>query len=604
MIKNEQFTVKIEDYSNEGLGIGKTGAGFVWFIKDTVIGDTVLAAATKVKKNYGFARLVEVIEASEFRKNPDCSIARRCGGCQLQQMSYEAQLKFKSDKVYNNLSRIGEVEPEVLDSVFEPIVGMDMPLRYRNKAQFPISRNKEGRIIAGFYAGRTHNVIECEDCLLGVEENKEILDKIIDWMETYDIDPYDEVSGRGLVRHVLIRKGFTSGERMVCLVINGTDLPHKEALVESLCGGNHKVAPDGSQYCAAGRDVSGKSPRGTEAQTEVRPDAERSEDGTGQRHSQETGADVRVDSLSFSVNMEKTNVIMGTRIVDLYGPGYIEDYIGDIKFRISPLSFYQVNPVQTEKMYGAALEFAELKGTENVWDLYCGIGTISLFMSQKAKHVYGVEIIPEAIRDARENAEINGITNAEFYVGAAEEVLPQWYKEHPSERIDVVCVDPPRKGCDERALATIVEMAPDKLVYVSCDSATLARDVKYLRANGYELRHVRSVDNFPQTSHVETVVLLSQKKPDDYLEIEIDLDELDATSAETKATYAEIRKYVADHNDGMHVSTLYIAQVKKKYGMELRQNSWSHKSENAKQPQCPVKKEKAIVEALKAYQMI
>ena len=455
MKKNEQFTVTIEDYSSEGLGIGKTDAGFVWFIKDTVIGDTVLAAATKVKKNYGLARLVKVLKKSEFRAEPPCPIAGKCGGCQLQQMSYEAQLKFKKDKVYNDLLRIGDVEKEVLDKTFEPVVGMADPFRYRNKAQFPIARNKEGRIIAGFYAGRTHSVIECEDCLLGVKENKIILDKIIAWMERYDIDPYDEASGKGLVRHVLIRKGFKSGELMVCLVINGRSLPCKEELVKELCG-------------------------------------------------------VSVDSLSFSVNTERTNVIMGTTIVDIYGPGYIEDSIGNIKFRISPLSFYQVNPVQTEQMYGAALEFADLNGTENVWDLYCGIGTISLFMSQKAKKVYGVEIIPEAIRDAKQNAELNGIANAEFYMGAAEEVLPEWYKQHPEERIDVVCVDPPRKGCDERALATIVDMAPEKLVYVSCDPATLARDVKYLRNHGYELRRVRPVDNFSQTVHVETVVLLTK----------------------------------------------------------------------------------------------
>ncbi|OON88018.1 23S rRNA (uracil(1939)-C(5))-methyltransferase RlmD [Oribacterium sp. C9] len=480
MTKNEQFTVKIEDFSSEGLGIGKTGEGFVWFIKDTVIGDTVLAAATKVKKNYGFARLVKVLEKSDDRQEPECVIARRCGGCQLQQMSYEAQLKFKQEKVYNNLRRIGEVEDGLLHEVFEPIVGMAEPFRYRNKAQFPISRDKEGKIIAGFYAGRTHDVIECEDCLLGVTDNKVILDRIITWMEAFNIDPYDEKTGKGLVRHVLIRKGFTTGQRMVCLVINGTELPHGEELVGSLCGGN-----ECSDLC-----------------------------------------DVKVDSLSFSVNMERTNVIMGTKIVDLYGPGFIEDFIGDVKFRISPLSFYQVNPVQTEKMYGAALEFAELKGTENVWDLYCGIGTISLFMSRKAKHVYGVEIIPEAIRDARQNAEINGIENAEFYVGAAEEVLPEWYEKHPKERIDVVCVDPPRKGCDEKALATIVQMAPEKLVYVSCDSATLARDVKYLRSSGYEIKHVRPVDNFPQTVHVETCCLLERlRNAKDYIPLKLDMED-------------------------------------------------------------------------------
>ncbi|SFG15854.1 23S rRNA (uracil(1939)-C(5))-methyltransferase RlmD [Oribacterium sp. WCC10] len=511
MNKNEQFTVKIEDYSNEGLGIGKTDAGFVWFIKDTVIGDTVLAAATKVKKNYGFARLVNVIEPSENRVVPQCGIARRCGGCQLQQMSYEAQLKFKQDKVYNNLSRIGEVDKEILDHVFQPIAGMDKPFRYRNKAQFPISRNKDGRIIAGFYAGRTHDVIECDDCLLGVKENKIILDKIIAWMEENDIEPYDENSGKGLVRHVLIKKGFKSGERMVCLVINGTALPCREELVESLCNGGQEsgkeITSEAYESIIESYEKYGELP---EDVLGIKKRDVSSDNFSGESPEESLSKLITVDSLSFSVNMERTNVIMGTKIVNVYGPGYIEDYIGRIKFRISPLSFYQVNPVQTEKMYGTALEFADLDGTENVWDLYCGIGTISLFMSQKAKKVYGVEIIPEAIRDAKQNAVINGIDNAEFYVGAAEEVLPEWYKQHPDERIDVVCVDPPRKGCDERALATIVEMAPEKIVYVSCDSATLARDVKYLRANGYELTHVKPIDNFSQTVHVETVVLLQK----------------------------------------------------------------------------------------------
>ena len=518
MKKNEEFTVTIEDFSNEGLGIGKTDAGFVWFIKDTVIGDTVLAQATKVKKNYGFARVVKVLEESPDRRGLKCPVSRRCGGCQIQQMSYEAQLKFKSDKVYNNLFRIGEVEKELLDEVFQPIVAMENPYRYRNKAQFPISRNKEGKIIAGFYAGRTHDVIECEDCLLGVIENKVILDKIIAWMEENDIEPYDESTGKGLVRHVLIRKGFKSGERMVCLVINGTELPCKEVLAESLCEGGHKGDEEitGDNYRAIVESYE-KNGELSDDILGIKGSDVRPENLSGKSLAEKLSKLITVDSLSFSVNTERTNVIMGTKIVDVYGPGYIEDYIGKIKFRISPLSFYQVNPVQTEKMYGAALEFADLKGTENVWDLYCGIGTISLFMSQKAKKVYGVEIIPEAIRDARQNAEINGIDNAEFYAGAAEEVLPQWYEQYPKERIDVVCVDPPRKGCDERALSTIVQMAPEKIVYVSCDSATLARDVKYLMANGYELRHVRPVDNFPQTVHVETVVLLSQQKSDDYL---------------------------------------------------------------------------------------
>lgn len=504
MEKNQQFQVTITDYSSEGLGIGKTEGQFVWFIKDTVIGDEVIAAATKVKKHYGFARLVKLVTPSPARETPACPIARQCGGCQLQQMRYPAQLHFKQEKVYNNLLRIGEVPQALLDEVFQPIVGMESPFRYRNKAQYPIRRDKSGKIIAGFYAGRTHDVIACDDCLLGVEENKAILEAIVTWMEDYSIDPYDEKSGEGLVRHVLCRKGFRSGQHMVCLVINGTSLPHQEALVEKLCGHGGQT---GAMTALCSADSADTVENGGNTSDRRAADVDKAADDRNGCAKECP----HVDSLSFSVNMENTNVIMGTKIVHLYGPGYIEDSIGEVRFRISPLSFYQVNPVQTEEMYGAALEFADLQGTENVWDLYCGIGTISLFLSQKAKQVYGVEIIPEAIEDARQNAALNGITNAEFYVGAAEEVLPAWYEVHQDERIDVICVDPPRKGCDEKALNTIVQMAPEKLVYVSCDSATLARDVKYLRAAGYELRHVRPVDNFPETVHVETVVLMSRK---------------------------------------------------------------------------------------------
>ena len=481
MKKNETFELEITDYSGEGLGIGRQ-EGFVWFVKDTVIGDRILASATKVKKNYGFARLLKILSPSDDRVPAACTLARRCGGCQLQEMSYAAQLKFKSEKVYNNLLRIGEVGKDILDRVFEPIVGMKMPYRYRNKAQFPISRDKSGKLIAGFYAGRTHDVISCEDCLLGIPENQEILRRVLAWMESYHIEPYDEKSGRGVVRHVLIRKGFASGQIMVCLVVNARKLPESEALIRDLCM-NTEPNVDNSP---GAEDISLK------------------ENGK----STEFRGILHVDSLSFSINTERSNVIMGREIVHLYGPGYIEDAIGSVRFRISPLSFYQVNPVQTEQMYGAALEFAGLQGQENVWDLYCGIGTISLFLSQRAKKVYGVEIIPAAIEDAKENARLNGIDNAEFYVGAAEDVLPEWYAAHPEERIDVVSVDPPRKGCDERCLSTIVSMAPEKIVYVSCDSATLARDVKYLRAQGYELRRVRPVDNFCQTAHIETCVLL------------------------------------------------------------------------------------------------
>jgi len=466
--KNDKFIVEIEDMSEDGSGIGKTD-GYTWFIKDGLIGDVVEASAMKMKKNYGFARLVRVITPAPGRVEPRCPVARACGGCQLQELAYEEQLKFKERKVYNHLKRIGGLDklflPEEKEAaagvpgavVMEPIIGMEHPWRYRNKAQYPIGYGKDGRVTAGFYAGRTHSLIPVPglDCLLGCEENKRLLEIILDFMNRYGISAYKEDMHEGLVRHVLLRKGFASGELMVCLVINGSRLPHGEILTEELVNAG-------------------------------------------------------VTSISLSVNKEKTNVIMGTEIINLYGPGYITDRIGGIEYRISPLSFYQVNPVQTEKLYGTALEFAGLTGGETVWDLYCGIGTISSFLAQKAGKVYGVEIIPQAIDDARENAKRNGITNVEFFVGKAEEVLPEQYeKNHISA--DVIVVDPPRKGCDPLCLETIIKMAPERVVYVSCDSATLARDVKCLGEKGYEVRRVRAVDMFGMSGHCETVVMLSHK---------------------------------------------------------------------------------------------
>ena len=456
MEKNQEFIVTIEDMNEDGAGVGKVD-GYIWFVKDAVIGDVVRAKAMKIKKSYGFARLMEVLEPSVSRVIPSCPVARQCGGCQLQAMSYEEQLKFKERKVMNNLIRIGKFAEDEIHML--PIMGMEEPWRYRNKAQFPFGKDKDGNVIAGFYAGRTHAIVEAEDCLLGVEENREILDIVKRFMKEMKIEPYDELSHKGLVRHVLIRKGFKTGEIMVCLVINGNKLPSKERLVEMLTGGD-----------------------GVKGMT----------------------------SISYSVNQEKTNVIMGKEIVNLYGPGYITDYIGNVKYQISPLSFYQVNPVQTERLYGTALEYAGLTGNEIVWDLYCGIGTISLFLAQKAQKVYGVEIVSQAIKDARRNAEINGIHNAEFFVGKAEEVLPeQFEKKHV--HADVIVVDPPRKGCDAVCLDTILKMRPERVVYVSCDSATLARDLRYLADGGYVVERGKCCDMFPGTVHVETVALLVRK---------------------------------------------------------------------------------------------
>ena len=454
--KNDLCQVRIEDIGNDGEGIGKY-EGFPLFIKDAVPGDEVEARITKVKKNYAYARLEKVLLPSPFRVEPKCKYARQCGGCQIQTMSYEKQLEFKQKKVRNNLIRIGGMDSAFVDSILEEPGGMEVPFYYRNKAQFPIGKSKEGKTITGFYAGRTHSIIENTDCALGIEENKIILEKIMAYMEKEGITPYGEESHQGLVRHILIRKGFATGQLMVCLVINGKKLRAEEKLIQALS----------------------KVPGMT--------------------------------SISISVNMEKTNVIMGREIRLLFGKDQIEDEIDGITFKISPLSFYQVNPVQTERIYSKALEYANLTGNETVWDLYCGIGTISLFLARKAKHVYGVEIVPDAIADARENAIRNKIENVDFYVGKAEEVLPEKY-EKEGIFADVIVVDPPRKGCDEACLSTMVQMQPKRIVYVSCDSATLARDVKFLRENGYEMMRAKAFDNFPQSVHVETVALLYKIK--------------------------------------------------------------------------------------------
>ena len=554
MNKNDIVTVEITDIGVSGEGIGHVD-GYTLFIKDAVIGDVVEAKVMKAKKNYGYARLMKVITPSEYRVEPKCAFARRCGGCQIQEMSYDRQLVFKDQKIRGNLERIGGFTKDQIDTVMQPVVGMEHPFGYRNKAQFPFGADKEGNPITGFYAGRTHDIIANTDCALGVEKNKEILEIILQYMRENKIKSYDEKTGKGLIRHVLIRYGFKTKEIMVCLVVNGKRLPKAERLIEKLI------------------QIEGMT------------------------------------SITISPNTRRDNVIMGDSYEILWGQGYITDYIGNVKYQISPLSFYQVNPVQTEKLYRLALEYADLKGDETVWDLYCGIGTISLFLAQKAKQVYGVEIVPQAIDDAKENAKINAIDNAEFFVGKAEEVLPEYYAEYEREHngktahADVIVVDPPRKGCDETLLETIVKMQPEKVVYVSCDSATLARDLKYLCANGYEIRMCRGVDQFPQSVHVETVVLLSQQKPDDTIEIDLDLDELDATSAELKATYQEIKDYVLKEF-GLKVSNLYISQVKRKCGIEVGENYNLPKSENARVPQCPKEKEDAIKAALKYYAMI
>lgn len=564
MQKNEVAIVTIEDIGVNGEGIGKVD-GYTLFIKDAVIGDVAEVKVMKAKKNYGYARLMQVITPSEYRVEPQCNFARKCGGCQIQEMSYEQQLVFKQKKVRDNLERIGGFSPELLDETMEPIVGMQEPFCYRNKAQFPFGTDKDGNPITGFYAGRTHDIIANTDCALGVPVNREILEIILQFMKKYQIPSYDEKTGEGLIRHVLIRYGFTTKEIMVCLVINRAEekmhaqkewIPHQNALVEMLTA------------------VKGMT------------------------------------SITVSPNPNRTNVIMGDSYKVLWGQGTITDYIGNVKYQISPLSFYQVNPVQTEKLYNLALEYAGLQGEENVWDLYCGIGTISLFLAQRAKEVRGVEIVPQAIEDARRNAEMNEIQNAEFYVGKAEEVLPEYYEkyqqEHPGEtaHADVIVVDPPRKGCEESLLKTMLDMKPERIVYVSCDSATLARDLKYLCGSGeYEIQKWRAVDQFPMTVHVETVAKLVRKTPDAYIDITVDMDELDLTTSEAKVTYQKIKDYIEEKYD-VKVSSLYIAQVKQKYGIIERKNYNTAKSKNVRQPQCPPEKEKLIEEAMRHFKMI
>ena len=544
MKKDDLIELTIEDLGVDGEGIGKVD-GMAIFVKDAVPGDRVQAKVMKMKKSYGYARLMQVLDPSPERTESRCAFARQCGGCQLQAMTYEAQLDFKAKKVWNHLIRIGGLA----DLAKPEIIGMDDPWRYRNKAQFPFGTDKEGNPVTGFYAARSHNIIPCTECWLGVEENKVILEKILDHLKTYHISTYDEVSGKGLLRHVLIRKGFTTGEVMVCLILNGRTMPKLTELVNSL------------------REVPGMT------------------------------------SITINVNTKNTNVIMGTEMISVWGQDYITDYIGNIKYQISPLSFYQVNPVQTKKLYETAMEYADLKGNETVWDLYCGIGTISLFLAQKAGKVYGVEIVPQAIDDARQNAKLNGIKNAEFFVGKAEEVLPEKY-EKEGIYADVIVVDPPRKGCDTAALETMVKMKPERIVYVSCDSATLARDVKWLGERGYEVKKVKACDMFPGTVHVETVVLLSNGEVDSKkIRVEFSLEDMDLSEFKGKATYEQVKAYVLEHT-GLKVSSLYIAQIKKKCGLDVGENFNLPKSENARQPQCTPEKEEAIMQAFKHFGII
>ena len=468
-------------------------------------------------------------------------------------------------------------------------------------AQYPVGEDKDGNIIMGFYAGHTHSIIPCDDCLLGDENNSVILTAVKQWMKDYRVRAYNENIHKGTLRHILIRTGFHTDEIMVCLVT-------KKMLRKEAADGLVRVIERLNSGSSASDNISSGSDNNT---------------------SNNSGRKLNIASLVVNINKEDTNVILGRECVTLYGRPYIEDYIGDIKFQISPLSFFQVNPKQTEVLYNKALEFANLTGNEAVWDLYCGIGTISLFLAKNAGMVYGVEIVPQAIEDAKNNAGLNGIDNAEFFVGKAEEVVTAFYESrkaddgtgHNMTRPDVIVVDPPRKGCDEKLLDTIVTMSPQRVVYVSCDSATLARDLKVLSERGYKIVKVQPVDQFGNTVHVETVALLSKgaKGPVDFcsarteverrmvdnrkVKVDFSLEDMDLSEFKGKATYEQIKAYVLEQT-GLKVSSLYIAQIKKKCGLDVGENFNLAKSENARQPKCTPKKEEAIMQAFKHFGIV
>ena len=537
LAKNQEHTVTIEGYGEGGMGVARID-GRVVFVHGALRGEKCRVLILKTLKSVAFAKVLEVVEPSCARVAPDCPYFPRCGGCTYRHMSYEEELRLKRQRVQDNLARIGGSAVAV-----EEVLGAADTLRYRNKAQYPVS--KDGAV--GFYRARTHEVIECEHCLLVKPEADAAAEALREYMQSCRVAGYDEKTGRGLVRHLYIRSN-AAGESLVCVLVNGDKLPKEDRLVTLL------------------RDACPKC----------------------------TG-------IVLGTNTKKGNVILGDRYRTLWGEDRLEDTLCGKRFRLSVPSFYQVNRAQAERLYAKAIEFANLTGQETVLDLYCGAGTITLALSNHAKRALGAEIVPEAIDDARENAVRNGVRNAEFFCGDASDVAKKLAQEHL--RPDVITVDPPRKGLAPDVVESIAAMQPERVVYVSCDSATMARDVKRFADLGYTAARAAAVDMFPRADHVETVCLLSKLQSKEHIEIEVAMDELDLTSAESKATYEEIKDYVLEHS-GLKVSSLYIAQVKQKHGIIERENYNKPKSENAKQTQCPPEKEKAITEALRHFGMI
>ena len=542
MKKNEIATMQIIDYSTDGLGIAKAPDGMTVFIPSGAVGDIAKVLIVKELKKFCFGKIIEIVSPSKSRIKPDCEVFSRCGGCAYRHIDYADELTAKQKRVADAISRIGGIDTHVNE-----VLSNHKTTRYRNKGQYPVSSDKNGKCAAGFYSLHSHRVIPCDDCVLQPKEFSHIVKICIDFFNEKGILAYDEKTGKGLIRHIYLRRSDLTEKTVVCLVINGNALPFSDELIETL---------KSLEY---------------------------------------------VSGLALNINTKKTNVILGDKCKTLFGEEYITDSLLGVKFKISPLSFFQVNREMTEALYNTAAEFGKVKG-KTVLDLFCGAGTIGLTMAERAKKIIGVEIVPQAIENAKENAKMNGIDNAEFICDSAANAAKMLYDK--GIHADVVLLDPPRKGATPDLIDTVCNsFAPETVVYVSCDPATLARDLKIFAEYGYKTDKIQPVDLFPRTSHVETVCLLSKLNAKQHIEINLDMDELDLTDAEKKATYQEIKDYVLEHS-GLKVSSLYIAQVKQMCGIIERDNYNKPKSEDAKQPQCPPDKEKAIKEALLHFGMI
>ena len=544
--KNQLLTLRIERLSNDGSGVAPSSEGEAVFVPGTAPGDEAQVRIVKDYGRYAFGILDKLLTPSPDRIPVDCAVAGPCGGCSLRHLDYAAELRAKQESVADAFRRIGGLDVPVLDALPSPEVD-----RYRNKVQFPVGRDKDGAPCIGFYAGRTHRIVPCPDCKLQPGVLNDIGNTLCAFFAAHGIQPYDEECGKGLVRHIFLRRGAHSGQIMVCLVCTRPKLPHSDELVALL---REKF-----------RDIA---------------------------------------TILINVNAKKTNVILGEESVTLYGPGCIEDTLCGVPVRLGPLSFYQVNTLAAERLYGVAAEYAQLEPDDVLLDLYCGMGTIGLSMAGHCRELIGVEIIPEAIDSAKANAARMGdavAAKSRFFCADAGEAAARLAAE--GLRPDVIMLDPPRKGCDETTLSAVVQMSPRRVVYVSCNPSTAARDAAWLGQHGYRAEKVQPVDLFPRTKHVEAVLLLTKLNVERHIEVDVSMDELDVTAAESKATYNEIRDYVWEHHQ-LKVSNLYIAQVKQKYSIIERENHHKAKSENAKQPQCPKEKEDAIVEALKHFQMI